>query len=176
MEKLRALILHTHHSVALDLIRMFLGVALFVRGWLFLNDQASLMQLLGQAGLGWLWQMTLLHYIPAAHIIGGLMLTFGLFTRPAAWVQLPILFGAVFFVHLTEGLFAPGQSLELAALVLVLLAVFAYAGAGMVSLDYYFFNRAEAEEASPAALASDETVRPSTATRAETNGEPLIEA
>jgi uncharacterized membrane protein YphA (DoxX/SURF4 family) len=172
MEKLRTLILHTHHSVALDLIRMFLGVALFVRGWLFLNDQASLMQLLGQSGFGWLWQMTLLHYIPAAHIIGGLMLTFGLFTRPAAWVQLPILFGAVFFVHLTEGLFAPGQSLELAVLVLVLLAVFAYAGAGMVSLDYYFFNRVEASEDTPVSA----TAQPSTTMRAETNGEPLIEA
>ena len=65
----------------------------------------------------------------------------GLLTRLAALVQIPVLTGAVFVVHLREGLASPEQSLELAGLVLfLLLVVFAF-GPGKLSLDYYFFGR-----------------------------------
>jgi uncharacterized membrane protein YphA (DoxX/SURF4 family) len=67
-------------------------------------------------------------------------LTLGFLTRVAAIAQIPILFGAVFFVHRQDGLFALGQSLEFSALVLFLLVIVTIAGAGKFSLDYVTFG------------------------------------
>jgi uncharacterized membrane protein YphA (DoxX/SURF4 family) len=82
----------------------------------------------------------MLHYVMIAHFVGGAMLTVGFLTRIAALAQIPILFGAVFFVHRQDGLFALGQSLEFSALVLFLLCVFVVSGAGKLSLDYATFG------------------------------------
>ncbi len=82
----------------------------------------------------------MLHYVMMAHFVGGLLLTIGFLTRIAAFVQVPILVGAVFFVHRQDGLFALGQSLEFSALVLFLLCVFTVSGAGKLSLDNVTFR------------------------------------
>jgi putative oxidoreductase len=75
-----------------------------------------------------------------AHFVGGAMLTIGFLTRIAAIIQIPILAGAVFFVHRQDGLFALGQSLEFSALVLFLLGVLTVSGAGKLSLDHVVFG------------------------------------
>ena len=62
------------------------------------------------------------------------MLTVGFLTRVASLANIPILFGAVFFIHYPQGLAATDQSLELSALVLFLLALFAVRGSGRLSL------------------------------------------
>jgi uncharacterized membrane protein YphA (DoxX/SURF4 family) len=82
----------------------------------------------------WLITVGLLHYVAIAHLIGGLMLMFGVLTRIAAWVQIPVLAGAI-LMHRNEGLMTSGQSLELSTLVLFLLVTFAFAGAGPLSVD-----------------------------------------
>jgi uncharacterized membrane protein YphA (DoxX/SURF4 family) len=130
-----------HNTLASDLIRIFLGVALFVRGILFLTDTSALADISQQGEPGWL-----VSYISYSHLIGGLMLALGMFTRIAALLQIPVLAGAVLVVHLRDGLFAPAQSIELSTLVLFLLLVTAVFGPGKVSLDYYFFGRPRAPE------------------------------
>ncbi len=124
-----------HQDLAYDLIRIYLGIALFIRGYLFIADMSLLVELLRAQDLTWLSTTGFAHYIALAHLAGGILLAVGLFTRLAALVQLPILFGAVFIVHLKEGLLAQGQSLELAALVFFLLLVFFFFGAGPLSMD-----------------------------------------
>jgi uncharacterized membrane protein YphA (DoxX/SURF4 family) len=84
----------------------------------------------------------LAHYIPLAHIAGGALMLVGLGTRIAAIIQLPILVGAVFLVHLREGLFTRNQSLEFTALVLFLLIVYAIIGSGPLSVDHYVARKA----------------------------------
>ncbi len=121
-----------HNTLATDLIRIFLGIGLFVRGVLFLADPTMPETLVDAPGLDWFG-----YYVTWAHLLGGLFMTVGLFTRLSALIQLPILFGAVALVHLREGLFAPTQSLELSALVLFLLCVLLVFGPGRFSLDYY---------------------------------------
>ena len=90
------------------------------------------------------------HYVVFAHVIGGFLLATGLLTRFACILQIPILVGAVFFVHRQDGLFALGQSLELSALVLFLLCVFFVSGAGKLSLDYVTFGPGRAHPQPPA--------------------------
>ena len=138
MEKLRQWIdwAEAHPKVWLDCVRVYLGLGLFIRGvFIISNTRAEFIQaMLKQMEYPWIVTVGLLHYISLAHLIGGLMLTVGLLTRIAAWVQVPILAGSV-FIHRGEGLMSGGQSLEFSALVLFLLCIFAVSGAGPVSVD-----------------------------------------
>lgn len=89
----------THHPKWLDFIRMLLGIFLFIRGVLFINnmDQLSALmtksEFLGSMSLG-----VLAHYVVFAHIVGGALVPFGLLTRLACLVQIPVLLGAVFLL------------------------------------------------------------------------------
>src|SRR6185436_4718392 len=74
--------------------------------------------------------------VALTHIAGGLMLAFGLLTRLGAAIQIPNLLGAVMFVHLKDGLFTPGQTLEFAMLILFVLGLYVVSGAGRLSIDY----------------------------------------
>lgn len=124
-------VLCNRREIAYALIRIYLGLALFVRGWMILADPSSIIRLTNAQEL-YMWYS----YVIAGHLIGGAFLTFGWFTRIAALIQLPILGGAVFLVHLKQGLLSVSQSLELASLVLMLLLVFAVFGSGPWSIDH----------------------------------------
>ncbi|HEX3594218.1 MAG TPA: DoxX family protein [Polyangiaceae bacterium] len=128
-------------SVGFDVLRIYLGVALFVRGALFVANPERLLSLVGSSG-DWFVPMLVAHYVGVAHLCGGILLALGLATRIAALVQIPVLAGAVFFVHWGDGLLRAGQSLELAGLVLAMLVAYAIFGAGPLSLDH----RARAQE------------------------------
>ncbi len=139
MEKLRQWFdwAEAHPKVWLDLVRIYLGLGLFVRGVLmFTSTRADhITEIIQRTGHTWLLTAALLHYVAIAHFVGGLLLMAGLLTRIAAGVQVPILAGAVLLIHRTDGLFAPSQSLEFSALVLVLLTVVMLSGAGPLSVD-----------------------------------------
>jgi uncharacterized membrane protein YphA (DoxX/SURF4 family) len=138
MEKVRQFIdwAEAHPKVWLDCVRIYLGLGLFIRGvFIITNTRAEFIaDLLKRMEFPWLVTVALLHYIALAHLVGGLMLTVGLLTRIGAWVQIPILAGAL-FVHRNEGLMSGGQSLEFSALVFFLLVIFSVSGAGPLSVD-----------------------------------------
>ncbi len=126
----------------LDCVRIYLGLGLFARGLLLITNTSTgyFVDMLQRSGHNWLMTGALLHYVMLAHFVGGAMLALGFLTRLAALVQIPILAGAVFVVHRSDGLFAMGQSLEFSALVLFLLIVFLLGGSGRLSLDYSVFG------------------------------------
>jgi uncharacterized membrane protein YphA (DoxX/SURF4 family) len=86
------------------------------------------------------------------------MLTIGLLTRLAAVVQLPILCGAMLFVHWRDGLFTRAQNLEFTLFVLFTLVLVAAYGPGRWSLDYHLFERVKAREQAAAGRAQERTV------------------
>jgi len=138
--------LNENQDLALDLVRTYLGIGLFVRGILFMGDVGpSVEGLAGGAELSFA-SAALMHYVTLAHLVGGASLAIGLLTRIAALVQVPILFGAVFLVHFQDGLLTADQSLEFAALVLFLLVVITLFGPGRWSVDHYIFVREEPSE------------------------------
>jgi len=138
MDRMRQFIgwAEAHPKVWLDCVRIYLGLGLFIRGvFIITNTRAEfILDLLKRMDFPWLVTVALLHYISLAHLVGGLMLTVGVLTRIAAWVQIPILAGAL-LVHRHEGLMSGGQSLEFSALVFFLLVIFAVAGTGPLSVD-----------------------------------------
>jgi uncharacterized membrane protein YphA (DoxX/SURF4 family) len=90
-----------------------------------------------------LWMISVLPWI---HLIGGILIIVGLFTRLASIIQLPILIGAVFFVNLKNGLYGDQSDLPLSILVLVLVIFFSIEGSGYISLDYVLRKPIEKEE------------------------------
>ena len=130
-----------NRDLIFELIRIYLGLGLFAKGVYFAGHIGVVMSLLDGGAID-VTNVMLAHTIAMAHLAGGLLLAAGLLTRLAAAVQLPILVGAVFLVHLREGLFGVSQNLEFALLVLFLLVLtFAYGG-GRWSADYFLARRA----------------------------------
>ncbi|MCX6153656.1 MAG: DoxX family membrane protein [Candidatus Kapabacteria bacterium] len=124
------------NELSYSFIRIFLGIALLVRGALLASDISLITAQVGSNQ--WYWWYS---YIVVIHTLGGLLLAIGLATRLAAFFQIPILAGALFFVHLKSGLVKPDQSLELSALVLVLLIIFFIFGSEKLSIDAFIAKR-----------------------------------
>lgn len=149
MDKLRRAFawLDEHRDWCFDLLRVYLGLGLFVKGVLFASQPGLLASWMEASGRLRATPAMLDHYVITAHLCGGLMLAFGLLTRLAALAQIPILVGAVFFVHRGEGLFTRAQNLEFTLLVLFLLVLVFAHGPGRWSVDYYLFARKREERA-----------------------------
>ena len=130
-----------HREDALDVLRIYLGFALFARGVSFIGQMQALTEQVKATQLDFAAGM-LAHYVVTAHIAGGLLLAVGLVTRLAAAVQIPVLAGAAVFIHAKQGLFTPQMTLELTLLVLVLLCVYAAIGAKRWSVDAYLARTA----------------------------------
>jgi uncharacterized membrane protein YphA (DoxX/SURF4 family) len=122
-------------DVWLDLLRIYIGAGLFAKGVSLAISRDALF-LADAMRVSWL-DSAVAHYVVPVHIAGGLMLVIGLATRAAAIANIPILLGAVLFVHARDGLFTTAQTLEFALLVLFMLCVFAISGSGRLSVDRY---------------------------------------
>ena len=127
--------------VGLDIIRIYLGLALLFRGLIFLIKPEIVQGYLQGIDSIYLF-MIAAHYVALAHLAGGLLLVVGLLTRISAIIQVPALIGAVFYVNVSKGLLTT-DSLELSALVLIMLLVVSFFGSGPLSVDTYLENKPE---------------------------------
>jgi uncharacterized membrane protein YphA (DoxX/SURF4 family) len=123
-----------------DSLRIFLGFALVVKGFAYLFHHAALTEMMAQGGVPFAGP-ALAEAVALVHITGGLMMTFGIFTRIGAAIQIPNLIGAVLFIHLKDGLFTEAQTLEFTVLVLFLLCLISVVGAGRLSIDWAFAEK-----------------------------------
>ena len=83
-------------DLAYELIRIFLGIALFVRGVIFMTNQSAIMELVEQREMDWLLPMIEIHYITLAHLCGGFMMMIGLLTRSRRWFKFRFWWGRCF--------------------------------------------------------------------------------
>ena len=129
-----------HHPRWLVVLRTILGLCLILKGIQFIKDSAVLEQLISRAPVSGniLW---LNIFIPWLHLFGGSMIIAGLFTRLSSALQLPILFGAVFFVNAKQSIFSGDSNLPFSIIVLLLLVLFFVEGGGPLSLDNAFRNQ-----------------------------------
>ncbi|HWL84225.1 MAG TPA: DoxX family protein [Polyangiaceae bacterium] len=141
--KLRAWI-DQHRDGWLDMLRIYMGVALLLKAISFMGHMSAFIETMPVKSDAFA-QALLAHYVVMAHAAGGIMLVFGVLTRLAAAVQVPILAGAVLFVHWNEGLFQPAQTLELDLLVLFILGLLTVAGGGRWSVDEHLRTEKEKE-------------------------------
>ena len=130
-----------HHPKIVDLVRITLGVFLLVKGTVFLNNYAYIRDLIISTNTLDMssHDITLLiYYVTYIHMIGGIFICLGLITRLASLLQIPIVFGAVFFVNITDSYF--NSELWLSILVLALLFLFMIIGSGPLSIDRIIKN------------------------------------
>lgn len=122
---------HTYYP--LDLVRVALGVFLFIKGVEFMTNHEQMAEIVRpfQEMPG---GMILLHYIAPAHFVGGFLIVIGLLTRWAVLAQLPILIGAVLANFLGE---MNTTNLILATIALLVCVFFVFYGSGKHSADYY---------------------------------------
>ena len=120
-----------HHPKWLDLIRIVLGGFLFYKGVDFLNNSSAITGPLStKTSFGNFVIISLSHYVVFAHILGGIMLILGFFTRFACLIQIPILIGAVFFISFASDVLKPYNELFISIIVLLLLFYFMVVGNG----------------------------------------------
>ena len=134
----------------LTILRVALGFILFWKGISFIHDSSALEAMVQKTGINMFDQnaQTISFIITYANLLGGFLVTVGLFTRWACIVQIPILLGAIVFVNVKAGMRADNSELLLSILVLILLIVFAIKGSGVISADEYFrsYYKAGSEE------------------------------
>jgi len=132
-----------HHPKWADILRFALGIFLCYKGIEFLENMSTMISRMSGFLPNSYFALSLLgHYIVFAHLVGGLMLAFGLLTRAACILQIPILLGAIFFIN-QEEMFRPFQQMAITVVVLVGLIYFLIAGNGPWSVDKYFDEKKE---------------------------------
>ncbi|MBV8253751.1 MAG: DoxX family protein [Chitinophaga sp.] len=132
-----------HYPKWLSFVRMALGGFLMYVGVLFVMNRDALTAMITDHPALTAVAFYIAHYIVFVHIVGGLFIASGLYTRFASALNLPILLGALFFVHSRTGLFQVYPVLGLSLLVLLLLALFLVEGSGPISVDDYMRRHPE---------------------------------
>ena len=122
---------HTYYP--LDLLRVALGVFLFMKGVDFMSNHQQMAEIIKpfQSMPG---GMLIIHYVAPAHFVGGFLIVIGLLTRWAVIAQLPILIGAVLVNFIGE---MNTANLLLAFATLLVCIFFMFYGSGKHSTDYY---------------------------------------
>lgn len=123
-----------HTAVPIDLLRIGLGVFLFIKGIYFMSSSQILVDLLAPFQ-NWAGGMLVMHYVAPAHFIGGLLIIFGLLTRWAILAQIPILIGAIAINFAGD---MDLSNLILASVTFLVCIFFLFYGSGKNSADYYF--------------------------------------
>lgn len=116
-----------------DIIRIILGVYLFYKGFQFTSDFEALTQNINSMDMVFI-TIPSAHYVSFANLIGGILISFGAYTRIATGLNVPNLIGAVI---LNYQLFASNGTNELMisiVVLLILIGLFIFGG-GRFSLD-----------------------------------------
>ncbi len=126
------------HLRPMDVLRMYLGVALVIKGVYFIMNMAELEQTLGSNEFGQ-GQTLIAWSVVFAHVIGGSALALGLATRVAAAANAIIVGGAVVVSALvvTEGtLLGSNVDFQFTLFTFITLALFVWRGSGPLSIDH----------------------------------------
>ncbi|HTE00805.1 MAG TPA: DoxX family protein [Mucilaginibacter sp.] len=128
----------SHHPQYLDIIRIALGVFLFLKGLGFMENTSYLRAVIENQSdiiVPPELLMALVYYVTFVHMVGGILIGIGMLTRFSALMQIPVVFGAVFFINWFQSPF--NSDLLSSVIVLIFLFVFMIIGSGKLSLEKY---------------------------------------
>jgi len=121
-------------SYGATLLRVILGIVYVMHAYLALviNGPAGMIAYNAKAGIPLPEVAT--WYLILAHGLGGILLVLGIYTRWAALANVPVMLGAIVFVHLKNGFWAHQQGYEYVLVLLVSTVATAMIGGGALSL------------------------------------------
>ncbi len=122
-------------SYGATVLRVALGIIFVMHAYLALFEQGPRGAVAMQRSLGLPVPEIGAWYLILAHGVGGVLLILGVLTRWAALVNLPIMAGAFFLVHLRHGFFiGRGDGYEYVMLVLAATLAQVFLGPGALAL------------------------------------------
>lgn len=119
------------------LLRLSLGIVYVMHAYLALVVFGPSGMMAYQAKAGVPFPEIATWYLILAHGLGGIFLVLGIFTRWAALANVPVMLGALVFVHLENGFWAhqrPDAGYEYVLVLLVATVAVAMIGGGALSL------------------------------------------
>ncbi len=130
-----------HHPGFLDIIRFALGIFLMLKGFAFMENSASLRDIIESQSVVYISTgllMNIVYYVTFAHLVGGVLIAMGTYTRFACIIQIPIVIAAIFLTDIFQ---SPINTMTWPSVTaLVLLVLFTIIGSGPISLDKYLTN------------------------------------
>lgn len=121
----------TSKSLVLVFFRIFLGLALFIKGINFARNQELLEKMILNIAL--LEKLSFLKIvIPFIHILGGFCIIIGIYSKLAILIQIPILLAAITFLLISGAIFYYREIL-FAVTILILLFIYLKIGDGFYS-------------------------------------------
>lgn len=132
-----------HHPKWLDIIRIILGIILFIKGIYIIRNATEITSQIQNQYNAQYFSMLIVHYIAIANISGGILVTIGLLTRFAILLQLPILLTALILTAFPGDLSFSSIEHVTSAFVLLVLLFFLVEGSGPLSVDSYLNRNKE---------------------------------
>ena len=65
----------THSDIIWDLVRIYLGIGLFLKAIFYLTHRDYLLQIMDSMGTSWFAPAIMAHYVVLAHLFGAMRLT-----------------------------------------------------------------------------------------------------
>lgn len=131
--------LDLRHPRWMDIGRIVLGIAIFIKGIYFISDHTALQEILSQSRISG-WAFIVEHHVAFTYLVGGILISIGLLTRVALVFQIPVFFGAIFCCLTNTGFFSVFSDLTFSFIVFVLVIAYLFIGPGNWSVDWYMKN------------------------------------
>ncbi|RYU91419.1 DoxX family protein [Mucilaginibacter terrigena] len=125
-----------HHPAILDILRIVLGIFLFLKGLTFMQNMSYLQRIIEDQhliNLSSFFLKAVMYYVIFVHMTGGILIALGLLTRLSSVLQLPIVISALFIINIFRS--EPNTDLWLSIFACALLIIFALIGSGPLSLN-----------------------------------------
>ena len=132
---------NTHHPIALDPMRIALGLFLLFKGASFMQNSYPVHAIIANQNIISLSDsilMNMVYVVAIIHMIGGMMIALGVVTRIASLIQIPILAGAVIFLQSMN--VHDNTNMVISIVALVLLVMFSVVGSGKLSIEKVMQN------------------------------------
>ncbi|MFW0110081.1 DoxX family protein [Rothia sp. P13129] len=125
-------------SVGLLVLRLGLGIAMMLHGWQKYSEKTISGVTAGFEKLGIPAPEISANFTTYVELVGGLLIILGLATRLAALLTSIVMFGAIAFVHISNGFFASGSGFELPLSYAVMAVALVLTGPGAYAVDRIF--------------------------------------
>jgi uncharacterized membrane protein YphA (DoxX/SURF4 family) len=119
-------------KIAVLLFRVILGGTLFIKGVDFVRNKVVLKQVISETD--YLDKFSFIEVaIPWIHILGGVFIAIGMYTRIVIYIQIPIVIGAIFVLLNTKNNSFQSPEMIFAIIILIMLLIYLKFGDGFYS-------------------------------------------
>lgn len=132
-------------DVALAVARISIGIVLLAHGWQKISEYTMAGTVEAFEGMGVPLPAVAAVFTAVVELVGGAALIIGLLTPVAAALNLVSLTGALFLVHLQQGIFVEDGGVELVLALIAGLVLLLALGAGRFGVDALLTRRSRAE-------------------------------